>query len=157
MTQFLFCFDKIQWPVNIIITENCVTKYNRVSLEFFIQLRSNKFVFQFPKRNIECLFLKMFAFILRLKRVAWTLQDIRYSLKRMGKWITSYSALSLPGEITDHLQILIYLKTNAPVNHFSLEKFTYSGNQNSTNLFLKHNIPCTCLMNCETYSCLDMR
>ncbi|XP_028414465.1 gamma-tubulin complex component 6-like [Dendronephthya gigantea] len=47
---------KIQWPVNIIITENCITKYNRI-----------------------------FAFILRLKRIAWILQDIRYSLKRIDK------------------------------------------------------------------------
>ncbi|CAB3981305.1 Gamma-tubulin complex component 6 [Paramuricea clavata] len=54
--DFLELRYKIQWPVNIIVTENCITKYNRI-----------------------------FAFMLRLKRTAWILQDIRYSLKRMDK------------------------------------------------------------------------
>ncbi|KAK3580164.1 hypothetical protein CHS0354_030279 [Potamilus streckersoni] len=44
---------KVEWPLNIVITENCLMKYSQV-----------------------------FSFMLQLKRIVWSLQDVWYRLKR---------------------------------------------------------------------------
>ena len=46
----------LDWPVNVVITDSCLTRYNMI-----------------------------FCFMLQLKRVAWCLNDIWYRLKRDGK------------------------------------------------------------------------
>merc|ERR1719494_1212090 len=52
--DFLELRYRVEWPVNIVITENCVLKYNKV-----------------------------FSFMLRIKRIAWALQDIWFHLKHV--------------------------------------------------------------------------
>ncbi|XP_070611488.1 gamma-tubulin complex component 6 [Erythrolamprus reginae] len=52
----LNCLDlryKVDWPLNIVITENCMNKYN-----------------------------KIFSFLLQLKHMVWTLKDVWFHLKR---------------------------------------------------------------------------
>ncbi|XP_039194616.1 gamma-tubulin complex component 6 isoform X2 [Crotalus tigris] len=52
----LTCLDlryKVDWPLNIVITENCMNKYN-----------------------------KIFSFLLQLKHMVWTLKDVWFHLKR---------------------------------------------------------------------------
>ncbi|XP_032077063.1 gamma-tubulin complex component 6 isoform X2 [Thamnophis elegans] len=52
----LACLDlryKVDWPLNIVITENCMNKYN-----------------------------KIFSFLLQLKHMVWTLKDVWFHLKR---------------------------------------------------------------------------
>ncbi|XP_066489443.1 gamma-tubulin complex component 6 [Tiliqua scincoides] len=44
---------KVDWPLNIVITENCINKYN-----------------------------KIFSFLLQLKHMVWTLKDVWFHLKR---------------------------------------------------------------------------
>ncbi|XP_061496191.1 gamma-tubulin complex component 6 isoform X2 [Rhineura floridana] len=44
---------KVDWPINIVITENCMNKYN-----------------------------KIFSFLLQLKHMVWTLKDVWFHLKR---------------------------------------------------------------------------
>ncbi|KAG8142817.1 hypothetical protein E2320_006017 [Naja naja] len=46
-------FEKVDWPLNIVITENCMNKYN-----------------------------KIFSFLLQLKHMVWTLKDVWFHLKR---------------------------------------------------------------------------
>ncbi|KAJ6666431.1 hypothetical protein lerEdw1_000705 [Lerista edwardsae] len=46
-------FEKVDWPLNIVITENCINKYN-----------------------------KIFSFLLQLKHMVWTLKDVWFHLKR---------------------------------------------------------------------------
>ncbi|MEE6481096.1 hypothetical protein FKM82_012751 [Ascaphus truei] len=47
---------KVDWPLNIVITETCMNKYN-----------------------------KIFSFLLQLKHMVWTLGDVWFHLKRTGK------------------------------------------------------------------------
>ncbi|KAM8979020.1 gamma-tubulin complex component 6 isoform X2 [Sarcophilus harrisii] len=47
---------KVDWPLNIVITESCLNKYN-----------------------------KIFSFLLQLKHMMWTLKDVCFHLKRTGK------------------------------------------------------------------------
>ncbi|EDO39038.1 predicted protein [Nematostella vectensis] len=53
--DFLELRYKVEWPVNIVITENSIIKYN-----------------------------KIFSFMLRLKRVSWVLRDIWFHLKHIA-------------------------------------------------------------------------
>ncbi|KAM6304095.1 gamma-tubulin complex component 6 isoform 2-T3 [Podargus strigoides] len=46
---------KVDWPLNIVITESCMNKYN-----------------------------KIFSFLLQLKHMVWTLKDVWFHLKRTG-------------------------------------------------------------------------
>ncbi|RXM94295.1 Gamma-tubulin complex component 6 [Acipenser ruthenus] len=46
-------FEKVDWPLNIVITDSCMNKYNRI-----------------------------FSFLLQLKHMVWTLRDIWFHLKR---------------------------------------------------------------------------
>ncbi|XP_048410223.1 gamma-tubulin complex component 6 isoform X2 [Stegostoma tigrinum] len=46
-------FEKVNWPLNIVITESCMSKYN-----------------------------KIFSFLLQLKHMFWTLKDVWFHLKR---------------------------------------------------------------------------
>lgn len=53
-----FFLLKVDWPLNIVVTENCMNKYN-----------------------------KIFSFLLQLKHMVWTLKDVWFHLKRTGKRI----------------------------------------------------------------------
>ncbi|KAG9342265.1 hypothetical protein JZ751_016767 [Albula glossodonta] len=55
---------KVDWPLNIIITDSCMNKYNR-----------------------------LFSFLLQLKHMVWTLRDVWFHLKRAGKSAPAHPAL----------------------------------------------------------------
>jgi gamma-tubulin complex component 6 len=46
----------VDWPLNIIITDGCMNKYNR-----------------------------LFSFLLQLKHMVWSLRDVWFHLKRTGE------------------------------------------------------------------------
>ena len=48
---------RVDWPLNIIVTDTCLTKYGQI-----------------------------FTFMLQLKRVVWTLKDVWHRLKRDGEY-----------------------------------------------------------------------
>lgn len=52
----LLSFFKASWPLNIVITDGCINKYNQI-----------------------------FSFLLQLKHMVWTLRDVWFHLKRTGK------------------------------------------------------------------------
>lgn len=58
LTQISFLASPLQvdWPLNIIITDSCMNKYNR-----------------------------LFSFLLQLKHMVWSLRDVWFHLKRTGE------------------------------------------------------------------------
>lgn len=52
----LHVLSQVDWPLNIIITDNCMNKYNR-----------------------------LFSFLLQLKHMVWSLRDVWFHLKRTGE------------------------------------------------------------------------
>ncbi|XP_016107118.1 gamma-tubulin complex component 6 [Sinocyclocheilus grahami] len=57
---------KVDWPVNIVITDSCLNKYNR-----------------------------LFSFLLQLKHMVWSLRDVWFHLKRTGEISAPLSFLPL--------------------------------------------------------------
>uniref|UniRef100_A0A672LN45 Gamma-tubulin complex component 6 n=1 Tax=Sinocyclocheilus grahami TaxID=75366 RepID=A0A672LN45_SINGR len=72
---------KVDWPVNIVITDSCLNKYNR-----------------------------LFSFLLQLKHMVWSLRDVWFHLKRTGEISAPLSFLPLVAHplstVTGHSWIL---------------------------------------------------
>lgn len=62
--------SQVDWPLNIIITDSCMNKYNR-----------------------------LFSFLLQLKHMVWSLRDVWFHLKRTGDE-SSWSRLSLDSTLS---------------------------------------------------------
>lgn len=56
MSLCLHVISQVDWPLNIIITDSCMNKYNR-----------------------------LFSFLLQLKHMVWSLRDVWFHLKRTGE------------------------------------------------------------------------
>lgn len=61
-----FCFrvfSQVDWPLNIIITDSCMNKYNR-----------------------------LFSFLLQLKHMVWSLREVWFHLKRTGERVEAFDS-----------------------------------------------------------------
>lgn len=61
LSLFLRVISQVDWPLNIIITDSCMNKYNR-----------------------------LFSFLLQLKHMVWSLREVWFHLKRTGERVEAF-------------------------------------------------------------------
>lgn len=61
LSLFLHVISQVDWPLNIIITDSCMNKYNR-----------------------------LFSFLLQLKHMVWSLREVWFHLKRTGERVEAF-------------------------------------------------------------------
>lgn len=61
VSLFLRVISQVDWPLNIIITDSCMNKYNR-----------------------------LFSFLLQLKHMVWSLREVWFHLKRTGERVGAF-------------------------------------------------------------------
>lgn len=61
LSLYLHIMSQVDWPLNIIITDSCMNKYNR-----------------------------LFSFLLQLKHMVWSLREVWFHLKRTGEKVGTF-------------------------------------------------------------------
>lgn len=61
LSLYLHIISQVDWPLNIIITDSCMNKYNR-----------------------------LFSFLLQLKHMVWSLREVWFHLKRTGEKVGTF-------------------------------------------------------------------